>query len=315
MTYTPLVSIVVITYNSAKYILETLDSIKEQNYKNLELIISDDYSTDSTTQICEEWLKINKKRFVKTHLVTSPINTGIPANCNRGYRLAQGEWIKGIAGDDLLLKDCIKNLIEHSKHTNILCGRIIPFYEENSKKIINWNNQLPSNFDMLFFKLSPEKQYQYLLTKSFNFAPGVMIKKELFCKIGDFNEKYFYIEDLPYWLRCTTNNIKINMIDIPVVLYRLGYDSVSNSKKYIFNLKFENCIEQFKVNDVYPHIKWYKILFWQDYIINKTVYYIAVYIFKNKRSFISNIFISLFINISFKNIFKKLRIKSIPKNI
>ena len=51
-----LVSVVVITYNSEKYILETLESIKTQSYKNLELIISDDCSKDDTVMICRDWL-------------------------------------------------------------------------------------------------------------------------------------------------------------------------------------------------------------------------------------------------------------------
>ncbi len=52
-----LVSIVVITYNSAKFILETLESSKAQTYKNIELIISDDCSTDNTVEICQQWIR------------------------------------------------------------------------------------------------------------------------------------------------------------------------------------------------------------------------------------------------------------------
>jgi len=83
----PLVSIIVITYNSAKFVLETLESAKAQTYQNIELIISDDGSTDNTVQICREWLKNNKESFVNTELITVEKNTGIPANCNRGVML------------------------------------------------------------------------------------------------------------------------------------------------------------------------------------------------------------------------------------
>ena len=58
----PLVSIIVITYNSAKFVLETLESAKAQTYQNIELIISDDGSTDNTVQICREWLKNNEEQ-------------------------------------------------------------------------------------------------------------------------------------------------------------------------------------------------------------------------------------------------------------
>src|SRR5450759_2313112 len=98
----PLVSIIVVTYNSSKYVLETLESAKAQTYQNIELVVSDDCSTDDTVEICRKWIEENNDRFVRTTLVTSPENKGIPANCNRGIKASKGEWIKLIAGDDLL---------------------------------------------------------------------------------------------------------------------------------------------------------------------------------------------------------------------
>ncbi len=52
----PLVSIIVCTYNSSKYVLETLESAKEQTYQNVELIVSDDCSTDNTVELCRKWI-------------------------------------------------------------------------------------------------------------------------------------------------------------------------------------------------------------------------------------------------------------------
>ena len=73
----PLVSVPVITYNSSKTVLETLDSIYNQTYQNLELIVSDDCSTDNTVGICREWIEAHKKRFVRTELLTVEKNTGV----------------------------------------------------------------------------------------------------------------------------------------------------------------------------------------------------------------------------------------------
>ena len=118
----PLVSIIVITYNSAKYVLETLESAKAQTYQNIELIVSDDCSIDNTVEICREWIEQNKNRFVRTELITIPENTGIPANCNRGVRAAQGEWVKLIAGDDMLDNDCILNYVNYIYLSNSKCS-------------------------------------------------------------------------------------------------------------------------------------------------------------------------------------------------
>ncbi len=67
---TPLVSVCIITYNSAKFVVEALESIKSQTYKNIELIISDDCSTDNTIELCKQWISDNGKCFVNCELLT-----------------------------------------------------------------------------------------------------------------------------------------------------------------------------------------------------------------------------------------------------
>ena len=102
-----LVSVAVVTYNSSKTVVETLDSIANQTYPDLELIVSVDCSTDNTVEICREWIEAHKERFVRTELLTVEKNTGVSANMNRGADACQGEWVKDIAGDDVLLPECI----------------------------------------------------------------------------------------------------------------------------------------------------------------------------------------------------------------
>src|SRR3954453_22702927 len=104
----PFVSIIILTYNSAKFVIETLQSAEKQTYRNIELIISDDGSKAKTIEICNEWMLKNQDRFLRIELLTVQLNTGIPANCNRGVKAAQGEWVKIIAGDDILHPKCIE---------------------------------------------------------------------------------------------------------------------------------------------------------------------------------------------------------------
>ena len=66
-----LVSVNVVTYNSSKTVLETLESIKSQTYERLELIVTDDHSKDDTVQVCQKWIAENQNRFVRAKLVTS----------------------------------------------------------------------------------------------------------------------------------------------------------------------------------------------------------------------------------------------------
>ena len=99
----PLVSICIVTYNSAEFIVETLESAKAQTYENIELILSDDCSKDNTVEICRQWIEENSTRFTNCEIVTTPINTGVAANLNRAIAKAKGEWIKSIAGEKKLL--------------------------------------------------------------------------------------------------------------------------------------------------------------------------------------------------------------------
>jgi glycosyltransferase involved in cell wall biosynthesis len=89
-----LVSVIIVTYNSSEFIIETLESVKEQSYKIIELIITDDASTDNTVLKCEQWLSENKSHFLSTKLITIDKNSGIVANRNRGLSAASGEWVK-----------------------------------------------------------------------------------------------------------------------------------------------------------------------------------------------------------------------------
>ena len=118
MNENPLVSVVVITYNSAKTVLKTLDSIAAQTYKNIELIISDDCSKDETVKVCKDWLKENSEIFVRTEIVTVEKNTGVSINLRRGIAVSKGDWIKGIAGDDLLVKEAIYDFVSFVKTNN-----------------------------------------------------------------------------------------------------------------------------------------------------------------------------------------------------
>jgi len=78
-----LVFVTVLMYNSSEFIVDTLESIKEQICQNIELIISVDYATNKTLEICQKWIDENIDRFVATHFLALGVNTGIPANKNR----------------------------------------------------------------------------------------------------------------------------------------------------------------------------------------------------------------------------------------
>lgn len=226
----PLVSICIITYNSADFVLETLNSAKDQSYHNIELIISDDASTDSTIELCKNWLKENGGFFVRTQLITVDQNTGIPANCNRALTASYGKWIKVIAGDDILLKDCISynmEYIRNNSETQILFSAMRPFLVENGEKKFFEPVKL-SNY---FLDLSADQQFvEIIFGKMQGVAPTSFIAKELFEKLNYYDEEFKLAEDYPFWLKCTANQHRFVSMDKLTVLYRLHNKSTAVTK-------------------------------------------------------------------------------------
>lgn len=222
----PLISIVVITYNSAKYVLETLESAKAQTYQNIELIISDDGSQDETVNLCKKWLAANKERFVNSHIITVEKNTGIPANCNRGVKASKGEWIKLIAGDDALTEYGISEFVSMEKSDSHLFQTVCEIYKDVFSNI-QLLGKSGSSSTRNFFGLN--SKYQYKLLKYWNFlsAPTVFFKSEIFNTIA-FDEAFTKIEDYPFWIMATKNGYKIGFVDIVTVKYRIHNDSVQN---------------------------------------------------------------------------------------
>ena len=102
-------AIVIVTYNSSKTIISTLESVKAQTYKPLEVIISDDGSKDDTLEVCKKWIRDNENELYSVKIVTTPQNTGVVNNCNRGVGAVSGKcnWLKFIAGDDMFAPRCL----------------------------------------------------------------------------------------------------------------------------------------------------------------------------------------------------------------
>ena len=101
-----LVSILIATYNHKNYILECLNSIKSQTYKNLEIIISDDCSEDGTQQIIKNFIKQNRNLNIKFFIQKK--NLSISKNYNFLFKKAKGKYIVFFAGDDVMMNEKIE---------------------------------------------------------------------------------------------------------------------------------------------------------------------------------------------------------------
>jgi len=105
----PKVSIVIISYNQAHFIREALDSVVTQDYPNLEIVVSDDASTDGTQDIIKEYQQ-KYPHLIKPLLADK--NGGISVNVNRGLIACSGEFIAFMAGDDFFFPGKIRHQVE-----------------------------------------------------------------------------------------------------------------------------------------------------------------------------------------------------------
>lgn len=241
-----LVSIVVVNYNSERFIMETLESIRNQSYFNIELIISDDNSCDNSVIIAKKWLSDNEDRFINTVLICNCENTGISANLNRGIKICQGKYIKIIASDDILHHDAIKEYVMYSEKNNLNVAFSDVYRFNDSDVTRSELNDYQINKEI--FNLSQEKLYKKVLVNNYFPAPSSFIKRDIFLKIGLFDEKYKMIEDWPYWVKLLEKNIRISFLDKKLVYYRIHNNSITNNKNKLYNEKYINDLYKFYRN-------------------------------------------------------------------
>lgn len=241
----PLVSIIVVSYQSERYILDVLESVKRQTYKNIELIITDDGSTDMTVDISKSWLSQNKHRFIKTQLLTVKSNTGIPANCNRGLSAISGKWIKFIGADDILLDDCILDNIKVTNKFPNVSFILSDLIEINAKG--NTLDISPKNEGLKYFmrnqKNKQKKLKAYSRWPAFLNTPSFFYKKDLIMDLSKSNTSLRIYEDTYAVFNIIDRDAKIFYLEKPTVKYRIHQNAISRRG----DLDIDRKIEEYKI--------------------------------------------------------------------
>lgn len=227
MKEAPLVSILVPAYNHEKYLDDTMKGILAQTYTNLELIITDDCSTDHTYQRIEEWSSKLKEKFDTVLIIHHEKNKGLPRTLNEMLRICTGKYIKIMDGDDFLLEDGIEKLID--------------YYEENPEYGLIFANGILGNADTHYPLDNLEEYRTYYdekpdmtgdITKRlychfFIFAPSIIFSREAYRRTGFYDEEIWF-EDWDYYLR-VASKLPIGYLDSCVMMYRNLDTSMSHS--------------------------------------------------------------------------------------
>lgn len=180
----PLVTIVTPTFNQAAYIRETIESVIEQRYSNLEYIVIDDGSTDDTPEI----LRSYGGRFQWM----SQSNSGQTSAINRGWRIARGEILAWLNSDDTLLPGAIQAAVTYLKQNpdiGIVFGDTQ--YTDGAGKPL-WRSSVSRSIDYKRIVIECENPIP---------QPSSFIRREVITNVGFLDERYYYFMDWEFWLR------------------------------------------------------------------------------------------------------------------
>ncbi|MEE8553185.1 MAG: glycosyltransferase [Desulfobacterales bacterium] len=202
----PLISVIIPTYNRGWIINEAIDSVLAQDYINFELIVVDDGSTDNTHDILDS--------CHNNFLVLRQNNKGVSAARNRGLAAASGRLIAFLDSDDFWLPQKL--------------SRQVDFFQSNPDALICQTEEIWIRNNV---RVNPKKRHKkpsgMIFEPSLSLClvspSAVMIKKNLFEEVGLFDETLPACEDYDLWLRVSCRH-PVHLIDTPLIIKRGGHD-------------------------------------------------------------------------------------------
>lgn len=219
----PLVSIVVISYNQAKYIKENLDSLKAQTYPNWELIVADDASPDHSVEEFKNWLKennVNAKKLFHTK------NTGLATVLNEAVELCEGEYIKIIAADDFLHPEIIEKSVKSLEEKGDEYGMVFT----DTFAINNHSDIVEDIADYNFLGNTDPRIFKKELLKGNRIAAlTVLMRTKVLKETGKYDST-FIIEDYYRWLKISAKYL-IAYIPEKLAYYRIHSQNISKIKE------------------------------------------------------------------------------------
>lgn len=225
-----LVTIAATCYNHTSYLADFFESVLNQTYPNLELVIVDDCSQDDSINIIESYRdRCNKELSGGMTFIRHEINKGVCKTTNDALKAAKGFYIKEMSTDDLLLPDAIEKIMCYMKkfpERTMLISNAARV--EDSYRYGNSFEYVPLMDTKKLNKC--EDLFESLLFANCICAVGVFYTKKFFMQYGYYDENLEY-EDLDKWLTVSKNE-KIHFIDDILVLYRRSITSFG---------AFENC--------------------------------------------------------------------------
>ncbi len=189
----PLVTVVCLCYNHARFVQEALESVWAQTYTDIELIVVDDASTDGSKRVIENLLR-NKPG---TTFISLEKNEGNCRAFNRAWRLAKGQFIIDFAADDVMLPERVEKGVNAFADKSELYG--VQFGD--AEWVDEQGQSLGFHSDRYPFQTIPQGDvYTEVIQRYFINSPSMMVRRAVFEQLNGYDETLAY-EDFDFWVR------------------------------------------------------------------------------------------------------------------
>ncbi|MTI22273.1 glycosyltransferase [Fulvivirga sp. RKSG066] len=219
----PLVTVICLCYNHENFIKECINSVVNQTYKNLQIIIVDDASTDGSKEVIKKLIE----QFPDIEFLNLENNLGNCAAFNQGLNLAKGDYIVDLATDDVFLPSRIEKQVELFSTLNNDFGVVYSdaiFIDNESRQYNKHSKYLRKHG--LIDDFPTGDIYQKVISKYFISPPSLLVKREVFEELEGYDEQLAY-EDFDFWIR-SARNWKYAYLPEPLTLVRKVRDSLSS---------------------------------------------------------------------------------------
>jgi glycosyltransferase involved in cell wall biosynthesis len=224
----PKVSVAIPSYNQKEFLREAIESVLGQGYDNLEIVVSDDASTDGTQEMLREY---DKKHPGKFRMIFQKKNLGITGNNNSAFFGCSGKYLAWLDGDDMMLPGKIKKQVAlmESNPNCVVCCHNIEVFDSESNKLLKYyyDPKLPFPIEGRF-----EKIIQY---GGFIGRPSQMFRRSACPKYG-FETR---LSRAPDWLFLIETGMKGEIKYIPEALSRYRKHEANVTKKTGSDLSYK----------------------------------------------------------------------------
>jgi glycosyltransferase involved in cell wall biosynthesis len=218
----PKVSVILPVFNGEAYLKAAIESILSQTFKDFELLLVNDGSTDTSEEII---LSYTDNRIV---YVKNEFNRGLIFTLNKSIDIAQGELIARMDADDIALPDRLQKQVDYfEKHPIAVLASTVKLIDANDQPLPDWKQDTRN--------ITPQQIEKYLLKDNCIAHPTVLGSTSLFKKYR-YQDNQKYSEDYDLWLRITADGLRIEKYPEPLLLHRILPNSATRFKKInVFN--------------------------------------------------------------------------------